>query len=78
MKKDFLAVHDLSREEILDLIEVGLRFKREEEITSGVSEGPHSVVFDQVENKLHLHMAPPGKVDLQKIRRDEAGSLRTG
>lgn len=30
---------------------------REEEITSGVLEGPHSVVFDQAENKLHLHMA---------------------
>jgi ornithine carbamoyltransferase len=30
---------------------------REEEITSGVLEGAHSVVFDQAENKLHLHMA---------------------
>jgi ornithine carbamoyltransferase len=29
MKKDFLAVHDLSKEEILELIETGLRFKRE-------------------------------------------------
>jgi ornithine carbamoyltransferase len=30
---------------------------REEEITSRVLEGPHSVVFDQAENKLYLHMA---------------------
>jgi ornithine carbamoyltransferase len=30
---------------------------REEEITSGVLDGPHSVVFDQAENKLYLHMA---------------------
>jgi len=30
---------------------------REEEITESVLEGPHSVVFDQAENKMHLHQA---------------------
>jgi len=30
---------------------------RGEEITDGVLEGPHSVVFDQAENKMHLHQA---------------------
>lgn len=30
---------------------------REEEITSEVMDGPHSVVFDQAENKLYLHQA---------------------
>jgi ornithine carbamoyltransferase len=30
---------------------------RGEEITAGVIEGPHSVVFDQAENKMHLHQA---------------------
>jgi ornithine carbamoyltransferase len=30
---------------------------RGEEITEEVLEGPHSVVFDQAENKLHLHQA---------------------
>ena len=28
---------------------------REDEITSEVLEGPHSVVWDQAENKLHMH-----------------------
>ncbi len=30
---------------------------RGEEITADVLEGPHSVVFDQAENKMHLHQA---------------------
>jgi len=30
---------------------------REEEISEAVLEGPHSVVWDQSENKLHMHMA---------------------
>jgi ornithine carbamoyltransferase len=30
---------------------------RGEEITADVIEGPHSVVFDQAENKMHLHQA---------------------
>jgi ornithine carbamoyltransferase len=30
---------------------------RGEEITESVLEGPHSVVFDQAENKMHLHQA---------------------
>jgi ornithine carbamoyltransferase len=30
---------------------------REEEITEEVLEGPHSVVFDQAENKMHMHKA---------------------
>jgi ornithine carbamoyltransferase len=30
---------------------------REEEITEEVLEGPHSVVWDQSENKLHMHKA---------------------
>ena len=30
---------------------------REEEITEAVLEGPHSVVWDQAENKLHMHKA---------------------
>jgi len=30
---------------------------RGEEISADVFEGPHSVVFDQAENKMHLHQA---------------------
>jgi ornithine carbamoyltransferase len=30
---------------------------REEEITDAVLEGPQSVVWDQSENKLHMHKA---------------------
>jgi ornithine carbamoyltransferase len=30
---------------------------REEEITAEILEGPHSVVWDQSENKLHMHKA---------------------
>ncbi|MBA7684772.1 Ornithine carbamoyltransferase [subsurface metagenome] len=30
---------------------------REEEISEEVLEGPHSVVWDQAENKMHLHKA---------------------
>jgi ornithine carbamoyltransferase len=30
---------------------------REEEITEAVLEGPQSVVWDQSENKLHMHKA---------------------
>jgi ornithine carbamoyltransferase len=39
---------------------------RGEEITSEVLEGQHSVVFDQAENKLHLHMALLEKLILRK------------
>jgi ornithine carbamoyltransferase len=39
---------------------------REEEITSAVLDGPHSVVFDQAENKLHLHMALLERLILRK------------
>ena len=39
---------------------------RGEEITAEVMEGPHSVVFDQAENKLHLHMALLEKLILRK------------
>ena len=39
---------------------------RGEEITSEVLEGPHSVVFDQAENKLHLHMALLEKLILRR------------
>ena len=39
---------------------------RGEEITSEVLEGQHSVVFDQAENKLHLHMALLEKLILRR------------
>jgi len=39
---------------------------RGEEITSEVLEGQHSVVFDQAENKLHLHMALLEKLILKR------------
>jgi ornithine carbamoyltransferase len=39
---------------------------RGEEITSEVLEGRHSVVFDQAENKLHLHMALLEKLILRR------------
>jgi ornithine carbamoyltransferase len=39
---------------------------RGEEITSEVLDGQHSVVFDQAENKLHLHMALLEKLILRK------------
>ena len=39
---------------------------RGEEITSDVLDGPRSVVFDQAENKLHLHMALLEKLMLGK------------
>jgi ornithine carbamoyltransferase len=39
---------------------------RGEEITSEVLEGRHSVVFDQAENKLHLHMALLEKLLLKR------------
>jgi ornithine carbamoyltransferase len=39
---------------------------RGEEITSDVMDGPNSVVFDQAENKLHLHMAVLEKLILRK------------
>ena len=38
---------------------------RGEEITEGVMEGPNSVVFDQAENKMHLHQAILEKVILR-------------
>jgi ornithine carbamoyltransferase len=39
---------------------------RGEEITSDVMDGPNSVVFDQAENKMHLHMAVLEKLILRK------------
>jgi ornithine carbamoyltransferase len=39
---------------------------RGEEITTGVLEGQHSVVFDQAENKFHLHMALLEKMMLRR------------
>jgi ornithine carbamoyltransferase len=42
--KDFIVLHCLPAH-------------REEEITEEVLEGPHSVVWDQSENKLHMHKA---------------------
>jgi ornithine carbamoyltransferase len=40
---------------------------RGEEITEEVLEGPNSVVFDQAENKMHLHQAVLEKLILRKI-----------
>ncbi|MBS1238280.1 MAG: ornithine carbamoyltransferase [Deltaproteobacteria bacterium] len=39
---------------------------RGDEITSDVMDGPNSVVFDQAENKMHLHMAVLEKLILRK------------
>jgi ornithine carbamoyltransferase len=39
---------------------------RGEEITSDVMDGPNSVVFDQAENKMHLHMAVLEKLILRR------------
>ncbi|MBP1738260.1 MAG: ornithine carbamoyltransferase [Deltaproteobacteria bacterium] len=39
---------------------------RGEEIASDVMDGPNSVVFDQAENKMHLHMAVLEKLILRK------------
>lgn len=39
---------------------------RGEEITSEVLDGPNSVVFDQAENKLHLHQALLEKIILER------------
>jgi ornithine carbamoyltransferase len=39
---------------------------REEEITGEVLDGPNSIVFDQAENKLHLHQALLEKLILKK------------
>jgi len=43
-KKDVMVMHCLPAH-------------RGEEITGDVLEGPHSVVWDQAENKLHMHKA---------------------
>jgi ornithine carbamoyltransferase len=39
---------------------------RGEEITADVIDGPHSIVFDQAENKLHLHQALLEKLLINK------------
>jgi ornithine carbamoyltransferase len=39
---------------------------RGEEISAEVLEGPHSVVFDQAENKMHLHQALLEKLLLER------------
>ncbi len=44
---------------------------REEEITGEVLDGPKSIVFDQAENKLHLHQALLEKLILRKINNGE-------
>ena len=39
---------------------------RDEEISAGVIDGPNSIVFDQAENKMHLHMSVLEKLLLDR------------